>query len=239
MAEIQCERVGKRFTRTGHHRWLRAGLTGQSPDWFWALQDVDLVAQGAGRRVGIVGANGSGKTTLLRIIAGVTAPTCGRVVIRGRVVSLLELLAGMQSELTGLENLYLYGTILGMRRGEIRRKLEAIVAFAEVERFLDMPFKHYSLGMMMRLGFSVAVHVDAEIMLVDEVWGIGDAAFQAKSFERLRQLQGQGVTTIIVSHDADVIRQLTDTAVWLRHGRPAAAGPTAEVLAAHSAAAGD
>ena len=236
MTEIRCEGVGKRYARTSRERWLWSRVLGRPPDWFWALRDVTLPAIGPGRRIGIVGANGSGKTTLLRLIAGVTLPTCGALVIRGRIGSLLELEAGTQGELTGRENIILYGTILGMRRREIRWLFDAIVAFAGIEPFLEMPLKHYSLGMKMRLGFGVAVHMPVDIMLVDEAWSVGDAAFQALSIGRLQQLQGQGVTTIVVSHDAEAIRRLTDTAVWLAGGRVARCGPTEDVLAAYHAA---
>ena len=236
MNTIRCEGISKRFLQSNQARLLGARLLGRAPDWFWALQDIEMTIDGPGRRLGIVGANGSGKTTLLRIIGGVTRPTSGTVVVHGRVISLLELFAGMQMELTGRENLYLYGTILGMRRREIQRKLDSIIAFAGVERFLNMPLRHYSLGMMMRLGFSVAVHVDAEIMLVDEVWGIGDVGFQEQSFEQIRRLQARGVTSVIVTHDAAIIRQLTDEVLWLRGGRVAAFGPTETVVTAYLAA---
>lgn len=236
MTEIRCEGVGKRYARTSRERWLWSRVLGRPPDWLWALQDVTLPAIGQGRRVGIVGANGSGKTTLLRLIVGVTLPTCGTLVVRGRIGSLLELEAGTQEDLTGRENILLYGMILGMRQQEIRRLFDAIVAFAGIEPFLEMPLKHYSLGMKMRLGFGVAVHMPVDIMLVDEAWSVGDAAFQTLSFGRLRQLQAQGVTTIVVSHDAEAIRQLTDTAIWLDGGRVARYGPTHDVLAAYHAA---
>lgn len=239
MTEIRCDGVGKRYARGTRERWLWSRLAGRSPDWFWALQGVTLEIAGPGRRIGIVGANGSGKTTLLRLIAGVTSPTCGALTVRGRVVPLLELQAGTQGELTGRENIALYGTILGMRRRDIRRQFDAIVAFAGIEPFLDMPLKHYSLGMKMRLGFSVAAHVHVDIMLVDEAWSVGDAAFQARSLERLQHLQGQGVTTIVVSHDTEAIRRLTDTAIWLDGGRVMAQGPTASVLAAYERPKGD
>ncbi len=235
MMHIQCTQVGKRFSRRPH-TWMSDRLLGHPRDQFWALEDITLTIAGPGRRVGVVGANGSGKTTLLRLIAGVTTPTCGQLVVHGRVVSLLELLAGMEGDLTGRENIELNGVMLGMRRREIRRQLDAIVAFAGIEPFLDMPLKHYSLGMRMRLGFGVAVHVPSDILLVDEAWSISDTAFQAKSFEQLHQLQRQGVTTLVVSHDEGVLRRLTETGIWLQAGRLAAEGPTESVLAAYRAA---
>lgn len=207
-----------------------------NPDWFWALEGVDLMVSGPGKRIGIIGDNGSGKTTLLRIIAGVTRPTKGAVTVHGRVVPLLELGAGMHPELTGRENIYLNGIILGMRRREVRRKLDAIGDFAGVSRFLDMPLKHYSLGMVMRLGFSVAIHVDADILLVDEAWGIGDVGFQAKSFEQMGKMQAKGVATLLVSHDLQVVRRLTDEVLWLQSGRVMGFGPTESVIKAYLAA---
>lgn len=238
MMPIRCEGVGKRFLRgtvaqrISHWRPWRPAAPA---DWFWALEQVALTVPHAGQRIGVIGTNGSGKTTLLRILAGVTAPTCGTVRVHGRVAPVLEPVAGLQPDLTGRENVHLIGTILGMRRREIQRKFDAIVAFAGVEAFLDMPLKHYSLGMTMRLGFSTAIHVDAGIILVDEAWSIGDAAFQAKSIERVQQIQAQGVTSLIVSHDLAIVRQLTTDALWLRGGRIAAFGPTESVIRAYVA----
>jgi len=197
---------------------------------------VDLTLSGSGKRLGIIGDNGSGKTTLLRVIAGVTQPTSGTVVVNGRVVPLLELGAGMHPDLTGRENIYLNGILLGMRRHEVRRKFDAIVEFAGVSEFMDMPLKHYSVGMTMRLGFSVAIHVDANILLVDEAWGVGDAGFQARSLEQMRRMHAQGVSSLLVSHDLTIIRQLTDEVLWLQSGRVAAFGPTESVVKSYLAA---
>lgn len=234
MERLRLEKVSKRFSKREiarlltHWEFWREGAS--HSDWFWALDKVDLVLSGSGKRLGIIGANGSGKTTLLRIIAGVTNPTSGTVVVNGRVVPLLEPVAGMQPDLTGRENIALIGTILGMRHREIQRKLGEIVEFAGVSNFLDMPLKHYSLGMIMRLGFSIAIHVDADIILVDEAWGIGDAEFQTKSLERLQQLFHQEATVILVSNDLEIIRRQTDQALWLREGRVAAFGPSQGVI---------
>lgn len=233
---IRLKGVGKRYFRYGSAKFLRKGLLGlgaSESDWFWSLKGIDMVIARSGSSFGIVGANGSGKTTLLKIIAGVTAPTVGNVTVHGRVISLLELFAGMQGELTGRENIYMNGLLLGMRRQEIRRKLDSIVSFAEIGEFLDMPFKHYSLGMQMRLGFSLSTHVEAATFLVDEAWGIGDSSFQSKSFQRLRELNRQGVTLILVSHDMTVLKELTQEAMWLQKGKAAAVGPTAKVLSAY------
>lgn len=201
--------------------------------WFWALDKVNLTVAGPGKWLGIIGPNGSGKTSLLRIIAGVTQPTSGTVIVHGRIVSLLELFAGMQPDLTGRENIFLNGIVLGMRRREIQKKFDSIVEFAGVRSFLNMPLKHYSFGMQMRLGFSVATHVEAEIILMDEVWSIGDADFQSKGMERLKLLRQRGATLILVSHDLEVIRKLTEETLWLQSGRVAAFGPTDEVVRAY------
>lgn len=238
MDQIRCGGVNKRFLRSSvAHLLRRVARWGRrsEAEWFWALQDVDLTVSHPGTRLGIIGANGSGKTTLLRIIAGVTNPTSGTVVVQGRVAPLLEPVAGMNADLTGRENIFLVGAILGMRQREIHRKFASIVEFSGVADFLEMQLKHYSLGMIMKLGFSVAVHVDADIILVDEAWGIGDVRFQARSFEQIRKLQAQGVTSIVVSHDAHVIRQLASETLWLRDGRVAAFGPTEDVVSAYLA----
>ena len=238
MERLRCAGVSKRFTRgtaVAHLIRNRLGQKNGSPDWFWALRDVDLSISGSGKRIGIIGENGSGKTTLLRIIAGVTEPTGGIVTVRGRVVPLLELGAGMHPDLTGRENIYLNGIILGMQRREVRRKLDRIVEFAGVADFLDMPLKHYSVGMTMRLGFSVAVHVDADILLLDEAWGVGDAHFQTKSAEQLRRMHAQGICSLLVSHDLEILRRLTDETLWLKAGRVAAFGPTGAVIQSYLA----
>lgn len=239
MDRIRCVSVSKRFVRSSvetliAHRYLRRSP--QASDWFWALEGVDLTLSGSGKRLGVIGDNGSGKTTLLRIIAGVTQPTTGTVIVNGRVVPLLELGAGMHPDLTGRENIYLNGILLGMRRREVRSRFDAIVEFSGVTEFLDMPLKHYSVGMIMRLGFSVAIHVGANILLVDEAWGVGDAGFQARSFEQMRRMHAQGVSSILVSHDLAIIRRLTDETLWLRSGRVAAFGPTESVVKSYLAA---
>ncbi len=200
-----------------------------NPNWFWALKDVDL-SLADGMSLGVIGANGSGKTTLLRLIAGVTRPTCGTLQVHGRIVPMLELFAGMQPEFTGRENVYLNGILLGMRRREIERKFDQIVDFAGVRNFLDMPLKHYSTGMGMKLGFGVAIHTDVQIMLLDEAWSIGDAEFQAKSLAQLHELRRKGITLIIVSHDLGLIQTLSDQALWLDHGLVRDFGPTQQVI---------
>ena len=231
---IQLSGVSKRFLKNqwAHHLFrLAVDRRSANSDWFWALDNVNLTLSKAGGRVGIIGANGSGKTTLLRIISGVTTPTNGTVVIRGRVAPLLEPVLGTQPELTGLENIHFIGLTLGMRRSEIRAKLNPIVSLAGIKGFLNMQLKHYSLGMIMRLGFSVAIHVDADIILVDEAWSVGDAEFQTKSLEHLRYLHERKDTTIIVvSHELDIIRRQTDETLWLHEGKIACFGPSAQVV---------
>lgn len=228
--------VSKKFwSSTGVKLFVNWGLRRKtdSSRWIWALDQVNLTIPREGRWLGIVGANGSGKTTLLRILAGVTKPTGGTILVNGGVVPVLELFAGMQPELTGRENIYLNGILLGMRRREIQQKFDAIVDFAGVKAFLDMPVKHYSTGMMMRLGFSVAIHKEADIVLVDEAWSIGDVEFQTKSLERLRQLRQQGTALILVSHDLEIIRRHTEEALWLHQGHIASYGPPQQVIDAY------
>lgn len=235
MDRIRLIGISKRYSRLQGPKLL-AYLGGhfffREDPWFWSLQDVHLTLQ-RGVSLGVVGSNGSGKTTLLRIIAGVTAPTLGTVAVHGKVVSLLELFAGMQGELSGRENIRFNGTILGMRRREIDRKFDEIVEFAGVGDFLDMPVKHYSSGMLMRLGFSVAIHTDSDIILVDEAWSIGDADFQAKSFKRLEDLRRKGATLILVSHDTSVLQKLTTKTLWLNKGHVEKFGETREVISAY------
>lgn len=233
MAQIECTEVSKRYLRgrwAQHVTHMGLGKRRAAADWFLALDRVNLTISRPGQRIGIIGTNGSGKTTLLRIIAGITTPTSGTVVVHGRVAPLLEPVTGMQPDLTGRENIYLVGVILGMRRQEIKRKFDSIVEFAGIGDFIHMPLKHYSLGMTMRLGFSIALHVEADILLVDEAWGIGDIGFQNRSFERLEFLHQQGVSMILVSHDSQIIRQLADETLWLHQGQVVSYGPTEEVI---------
>jgi len=236
MNQIRLVGVSKEFLRSNRNPLLScwASWRGASKsERFWALDGIDLTISGPGKRVGILGNNGSGKTTLLRIIAGITRPTRGSVLVNGRVVPLLELGVGMEQHLTGRENIYLNGVVFGMSRKEVRQKFDSIVEFAGIPDFLNMPLKHYSSGMIARLCFSVAIHVDRDILLVDEVWGVTDLEFQAKSLERIRQLQEKGVTTLIVSHDLELVSQLTDEVLWLKSGRIAALGPTDSILKAY------
>lgn len=243
---IAAEKVGKRY-RLGRVRTdtlrdsiasklkqLAARASWQAPgisaEEFWALRDVSFQI-GAGEVVGIIGRNGAGKSTLLKILSRITEPTTGRIGLRGSVASLLEVGTGFHPELTGRENVFLNGAILGMSRTEIRAKFDEIVAFADVERFLDTPVKHYSSGMYVRLAFAVAAHLEPEILIVDEVLAVGDAAFQKRCLGKLQQVaQGDGRTVLFVSHQMSAIAQLTQRCLLMRSGELAFDGPTSEAI---------
>lgn len=184
---------------------------------FWALKDVSFDIE-EGDRVGIIGRNGAGKSTLLKILSRITEPTSGRAEIRGRLSSLLEVGTGFHPELSGRENIYLNGAILGMKRNEIKRKFDEIVAFAEVEKFLDTPVKRFSSGMYMRLGFAIAAHLESELLIVDEVLAVGDTQFQAKCFKKLNELGSHGRTVIFVSHDLGSVLSLCNKGLYLEKG---------------------
>ena len=196
---------------------------------FWALQDVSFeVARG--EAFGIIGNNGAGKSTLLKLLCGILIPNRGELVTRGRLSALVEVGAGFHKDLTGRENIFMNGTILGMSRAEIQRKFDAIVAFSELEDFIDTPIKRYSSGMYARLGFSVAAHVDPDILVVDEVLSVGDWLFQSKSTEKMRQIMTNGTTVIFVSHDLRTVADLCHRAMLLERSRIAAIGPAQEVI---------
>lgn len=219
-------------------RTLRAPWTlfqRQKPDTFWALNDVSLQV-GEGEVLGLIGRNGSGKTTLLKILSRITRPTSGWAEIHGRVGSLLEVGTGFHPELTGRENAYLSGAILGMSRQEITRKFDEIVAFAELEKFIDTPVKHYSSGMYVRLAFAVAAHLEPEILLVDEVLAVGDVKFQRKCLGKMGDVARAGRTIILVSHQLNQIRRLCNRTVWVDFGEVRQTGPTAEVVSAYETA---
>lgn len=197
---------------------------------FWALKDISFTVQ-PGEVVGIIGRNGAGKSTLLKILSRITEPTKGEVVLRGRIASLLEVGTGFHPDLTGRENAYLNGAIMGMTRAEVRSKLDEIVAFAEVEQFLDTPVKHYSSGMYVRLAFAVAAHLDPEILIVDEVLAVGDAQFQARCLGKMQDVSRKhGRTVLFVSHNLAAISQLTQKCVYLASGSLSMIGPTRVVL---------
>ncbi len=196
----------------------RAGDGGTEYEEFWALRDLTFEVQ-QGDRIGIIGRNGAGKSTLLKILSRITEPSAGRVELKGRVTSLLEVGTGFHPELTGRENIFLNGAVLGMRRAEIAGKFDDIVAFAEVEKFLDTPIKRYSSGMYVRLAFAVAAHLDAEILIIDEVLAVGDRQFQEKCLGRIEDLSsGAGRTILLVSHNLDVIKRVCKRGLYLRHG---------------------
>jgi len=208
--------------------WLARTLRHASDEeTLWALRHVSFQVR-RGEVVGIIGRNGAGKSTLLKILSRITEPSEGRAVIRGRVGSLLEVGTGFHPELTGRENVYLNGAILGMKRAEIARKFDEIVAFAEVERFMDTPVKHYSSGMYVRLAFAVAAHLETEVLLVDEVLAVGDVPFQEKCLGKMANVAHEGRTVLFVSHNISAVEQLCDRAVVLARGSVAADGPAKE-----------
>ncbi len=195
----------------------------------WALRDISFSVE-PGSAVGLVGRNGSGKTTLLRLLSGIVKPSSGSVAVGGRVGSLLELGAGFHPDMTGRENVYLNGSIHGLRRAIIREKLDEIVAFAGLEDFIDLPVRTYSSGMYMRLGFAVASHIEADVLLLDEVFAVGDEAFQRKCFGKIFEFKQRGGTIVFVSHDASAVERLCDRAVLLKDGTVAFDGPTHEAI---------
>src|SRR3984893_3657563 len=234
---IQAERLGKRYRRGTlvQRGMLRDTLTQliRSPlsvlkrpahETFWALKDVSLQV-GEGEVLGLIGRNGAGTPTLLKILSRITRPTEGWAEIRGRVRSLLEVGTGFHPELTGRENTYLSGSILGMSKREIDRKFDEIVAFAEIEKFIDTPVKHYSSGMYVRLAFAVAAHLEPEILLVDEVLAVGDINFQKKCLGKMGEVARAGRTILLVSHQMNQIRRLCTSCVWLEAGRVKQLGP--------------
>ncbi len=197
--------------------------------WFWALRDVSFTVE-RGEAVGIIGPNGAGKSTVLRLLAGILRPDSGEVRVDGRLAALIEVGAGFHGDLTGRENIFLNGAILGMTRGEIRRNLDAIVAFAGIDRFLDMPVKRYSSGMYARLGFSIAAHVDPDVLLVDEVLSVGDAVFRLRCLERMHELVSNGTTLVFVTHNLDQMQAICSRALVLESGRCLFEGPSREAV---------
>jgi len=200
-----------------------------SREEFWALRELSFEVK-QGDRLGIIGRNGAGKTTLLKLLSRITEPTTGRISIKGRVASLLEVGTGFHPELTGRENIYLNGAILGMTKNEIRRKFDEIVEFAEIEKFLDTPVKRYSSGMYVRLAFAVAAHLEPEILLVDEVLAVGDAAFQKKCLGKMEDVSKEGRTILFVSHNMPAITRLCSKAIYLRQGRIVKNGDSYQVV---------
>src|SRR5271165_1549508 len=228
---IQAEGLGKIYRRGLRARrsdtlrdmftnFVRSPLSAFRPprhETFWALRDVSLEVR-EGEVLGLIGRNGAGKTTLLKILSRITRPTTGWAEIRGRVRSLLEVGTGFHGELSGRENAYLSGSILGMSKREIDRKFDEIVAFAEIDKFINTPVKHYSSGMYLKLAFSVAAHLEPEILLVDEVLAVGDASFQKKCLGKMGQVSREGRTILFVSHNMAAIKALCSRAVWMKDG---------------------
>ncbi len=240
---IEFRNVTKRFyLKEGRtlREFAQAILTRRSwGDEFSALQDVTFEVE-RGETLGIIGRNGSGKSTALKLIAGVTAPSSGEVYVAGRVSPLIELGAGFHPDLTGRENVHLNGSILGMSDREINEQFDAIVAFAELQDFIDTPVKRYSSGMYVRLGFAVAVYSNPEVLLIDEVLSVGDAFFQEKCLARMHEFQAAGTTIILVSHSPNLITNFCERALWLDHGHLVADGGAKDVIdryleSAHSA----
>ncbi len=235
-AAIELRQVRKRF-RIRHEAartWqgMALALLGRRPiehEEFWALDGVDLEVA-AGETLGIIGPNGSGKTTILKLLARTIEPTSGDVVAHGKVFGLLELGAGMHPDLTGRENIFLNGSFLGIERHEMRQLYDRIVAFAELERFIDTPVRHYSSGMFMRLGFSIAINVDPDILLIDEVLAVGDARFTAKCYEALAEIKARGRTLVFVSHDPIQVRRFCDRVLWIDRGEIQALGDPRDVI---------
>jgi lipopolysaccharide transport system ATP-binding protein len=238
---ILASSIGKRYRFGARERYgsLRASLAKlfhgskkAEEETFWALEDVSFEAK-RGEVIGIIGRNGAGKSTLLKILSRITDPTKGRVEIRGRVGCLLEVGTGFHPELSGRDNVFLNGTILGMRRAEIKRHFDEIVAFAEVEKFIDTPVKHYSSGMYLRLAFAVAAHLQPEILIIDEVLAVGDARFQKKCLDKMEDVSQHGRTVIFVSHSMPAVTRICPRTVLLDNGKVLADGRSHEVVAAY------
>lgn len=250
---IRAEHVGKKYLITHQQRerykalrdslarvpekvlrWISGqrgvnGLHHVDREEFWALEDIGFEIA-PGERVGIIGRNGAGKSTLLKVLSRITEPTTGRVAIRGRVASLLEVGTGFHPELTGRENIFLNGAILGMTKDEIKRKFDDIVAFSEIEKFLDTPVKRYSSGMYVRLAFAVAAHLEPEVLIVDEVLAVGDAAFQKKCLGRMGEVSREGRTVLFVSHNMSAVRQLCERAMVIDRGHKVFDGEVGEAI---------
>ena len=234
---IVVESVSKNF-RLYHerNRYIKAAiLRGRRARYeeFWALEDVSFEVE-HGSTLGLIGSNGSGKSTMLKCLTGIYRPDKGRVTVNGNVAALLELGAGFHPELTGRENIYLNAAILGLSKKDAERQFDSIVEFAGLERFINTPVKNYSSGMTIRLGFSIAAHVEPEILLIDEVLTVGDQSFQRKSSEKIEQFRREGRTIVVVSHSLGSVQQLCKEVIWLEKGRMMMRGPAAEVIAAYT-----
>jgi lipopolysaccharide transport system ATP-binding protein len=248
---IKAECLSKRF-RFRHHfegpslsvkeiisrpfKWARRNIGGDDYEdpqrYLWALRDVSFEVR-KGESVGLIGGNGAGKSTLLRILSRIMYPTKGKVCIYENVTSLLEIGTGFNPDLTGRDNVYLNGTLLGMSQEQINQNYDEIVSFSEIQNFIDTPVKYYSSGMYLRLAFSVAVHLNPELLLLDEVLAVGDARFQEKSFQKMKELLSKGSTVIFVSHNPQAIKNICQRVIYLRKGEIALDGPSSEVVDAY------
>lgn len=238
MIDLKFDRVSKKYriyhetedgkSRAGLGRIVRR-LRGNWDD-FWALRDVSFEVQ-RGEALGIIGQNGAGKSTILKLLYNITTPTKGRICVNGRLAALIEVASGFHPELTGRENVFLNGSLLGMKRSEIKKKLDSIVDFAGVSAFIDTPVKRYSSGMYLRLGFAIAAHLDPDILLLDEVLAVGDAVFQSKCIKRIQELRDAGTTIVFVSHNLGAVQSLCDRVFLLRQGEIFASGPPSDVIA--------
>jgi lipopolysaccharide transport system ATP-binding protein len=233
---IHLENVSKRFILQPHRPFLMTEITKRflnrkarkTENEFWALSDINFSVP-KGQSMGLIGGNGAGKSTLLSLIIGSSRPTSGSIEVRGRIGALLELGAGFHPDLTGRENIILNASLLGLSRAEIRKKMDEIIEFTELGKFIDIPIRNYSSGMHVRLGFSVAVHIEPEILIVDEALSVGDASFQEKCMERIRTIKESGVTFLVVSHNLNTVLDLCNEIVWLDHGQVRMKGAATEV----------
>jgi lipopolysaccharide transport system ATP-binding protein len=229
-----CGGVARKCRRSGSQRG--AELSAETPpDQFWALEDVSFEVK-QGETIAVIGRNGAGKSTLLKLLSRITAPTRGRIRLNGRIASLLEVGTGFHYELSGRDNVYLSGTIMGMNRQEIRAKFDLIVEFAGLEQFIDTPVKRYSNGMLVRLAFSVAAHLEPEILILDEVLAVGDQQFHNQCIDRIHEIVKDGRTIMLVSHNMSYIRRLSSRTLWMQKGRLLELGPTEEVINHYEAA---
>jgi ABC-type polysaccharide/polyol phosphate transport system ATPase subunit len=235
---VEFDHVWKRFPRHGGRLLLRAQLKQllsqrSQPDPFYALKDISFRVH-PGESVAIIGANGAGKSTLLSLVAGLAPPDAGRLAVRGIVAPLLELAAGFHGDLTGAENLRLNASLLGIGRKQVSKLTASIVDFSELGDFIDEPLRTYSSGMVTRLAFSIAVNIDPDVLLIDEILAVGDTAFQAKCFDRVLDFRRKGKTILCVSHATEMVKKLADRALWLDHGDLMVDGPLQEVADAYS-----
>jgi homopolymeric O-antigen transport system ATP-binding protein len=240
MPDLTFNHVSKRYrirheveSRATRHPLIRKLMNlWTRPEDFWAVRDVSFAVE-RGEALGIIGHNGAGKSTILKLLSNITTPTCGQITINGRLAALIEVGSGFHPELSGRENIYLNGSILGMSRSEITKKLDSIIDFADVRQFIDTPVKRFSSGMYVRLGFSIAAHLEPDILLLDEVLAVGDAAFQAKCLNRITELKEAGTTIVFISHDLRAVERLCSRVLLLKHGQIVMSGSAKQVVAAY------